>query len=370
MNKNKLLLRLFSDKERFADLINGFAGAPIVHAEDLSELDSVSHVFPNYAEEWHMMDTIDIMNTMDTINTMDMMDTNARENLNNSNDENVIKEQISQKTKKRIQAKGKERYRDLIRRCAYGLNFAIIGIENQSLVHYLMPLRTMSYDVAEYEKQAYLIGQEVKNQKGLYSAEFLSRFRKEDRLHPCITLVLYWGDKWDGPTDLQDILNFENIPPELKRFVNPYPLHLIDINTFENTDSFRTDLKQIFNFIRHSRNGMKLKEIINSDKAFEHMDEAAYDVITAFTHATELTNKKPQPDEGGKINMCEGIRQLIEEGKNEGIFIGRNEGISIGGTAKMKDLISKKLAKGKSISVIADELEETVETINKFIAAM
>ena len=315
MNKNKLLLRLFSDKERYADLMNGFAGAPIVHAEDLSELDSVSHVFPGYGEERHRMDTND-----------------------------------------------KERYRDLIRRSAYGLNFAIIGIENQSLVHYLMPLRTMSYDVAEYEKQAYLIGQEVKKQKGLSSAEFLSRFRKEDRLHPCITIVLYWGDKWDGPTDLQDILNFENIPPELKKFVNPYPLHLIDINTFENTDAFQTDLKQIFNFIRHSRNGMKLKEIINADKAFEHMDEAAYDVITAFTHATELTNKKPQPDEGGKINMCEGIRQLIEEGKNEGI--------SIGGTAKMKDLISKKLAKGKSISVIADELEETVETITQMIAAM
>ena len=228
----------------------------------------------------------------------------------------------------------------------------------------------MSYDVAEYEKQAYLIGQEVKNKKGLSSAEFLSRFRKEDRLHPCITLVLYWGDKWDGPIDLQDILNFENIPAELKRYVNPYPLHLIDINTFENTDVFQTDLKQIFNFIRHSRNGMKLKEIINSDEAFEHMDEAAYDVITAFTHATELTNKKPQPDKGGKINMCEGIRQLIEEGKNEGrsegISIGRNEGISIA----MKELINKKLAKGKSISVIADELEESVETINTLIATM
>ena len=306
MNKNKLLLRLFSDKERYADLINGFAGVPIVHAENLSELDSVSHVFPDYGVEHHMMDTSDM------------------------NDANAPKEQMTKRNKNKVQAMGKERYRDLIRRSAYGLNFAIIGIENQSLVHYLMPLRTMSYDVAEYEKQAYLIGREVKNQKGLSSAEFLSLFRKEDRLHPCITLVLYWGNKWDGPTDLHDILNFENIPPELKRLVNPYPLHLIDINTFENTDAFQTDLKQIFNFIRHSRNGMKLKEIINSDKAFEHMDEAAYDVIAAFTHATELTNKKPQPNEGGKINMCEGIRQLIEEGRNEGISIGRNEGISIG----------------------------------------
>ena len=65
------------------------------------------------------------------------------------------------------------------------------------------------------------------------------------------------------------------------------------------------------------------------------MDEAAYDVITAFTHATELTNRKLEPNEGGKIDMCEGIKQLIEEGKNEGISIGRNEGRN----DKMKDLI-------------------------------
>ena len=129
---------------------------------------------------------------------------------------------------------------------------------------------------------------------------------------------------------MYDLLNFENIPTELKRLVNNYPLHLIDINKFENTDAFETDLKQIFNFIRNSRNGMKLKELLNSDSAYEEMDEAAYDVITAFTHATELINRKLEPNEGGKIDMCEGIKQLIEEGKNEGISIGRNEGISIG----------------------------------------
>ena len=173
---------------------------------------------------------------------------------------------------------------------------------------------------------------------------------------------------------MYDLLDFESIPTELKKLVNNYPLHLIDINKFENTDAFETDLKQIFNFIRNSRNGMKLKELLNSDSAYRAMDEAAYDVITAFTHATELTNRKLEPNEGGKIDMCEGIKQLIEEGKNEGISIGRNEGISIGRNEgrndNMKDLISKKLAKGKSISVIADELEETVETIHNFIATM
>ena len=60
--------------------------------------------------------------------------------------------------------------------------------------------------------------------------------------------------------------------------------------------------------------------------------------------------------------MCEGIRQLIEEGKSEGISIGENN--------KIKELISKKLSKGKSIPMIADELEESVEVIEHFIAAM
>ena len=84
--------------------------------------------------------------------------------------------------------------------------------------------------------------------------------------------------------------------------------------------------------------------------------------------------------------MCEGIRQLIakgkDEGRSEGISIGRNEGISIGRNEgrnegisigrndTIKELIRKKLSKGKSIPTIADELEESVAVIEDFIAAM
>ena len=107
MNKNKLLLRLFSDKKRYADLINGYSGTQVVRAEDLSELDSISHVFPSYGEERHSY---------------------------HSND----------KTEGKKKKDAKERSRDLIRKSAYGLNIAIIGIENQSEVHYLMPNRSIT----------------------------------------------------------------------------------------------------------------------------------------------------------------------------------------------------------------------------------
>ena len=55
--------------------------------------------------------------------------------------------------------------RDLIKKSAFGVNFAVIGVENQEMVHYLMPLRTMEYDVAEYEKQAATIRKRVKKIK-------------------------------------------------------------------------------------------------------------------------------------------------------------------------------------------------------------
>lgn len=46
--------------------------------------------------------------------------------------------------------------------------------------------------------------------------EFLSKMRKEDRLHPIISIVLYYSEKsWDGPTYLKDMI--VEIPEEMER---------------------------------------------------------------------------------------------------------------------------------------------------------
>lgn len=45
--------------------------------------------------------------------------------------------------------------RDLFRRTALGMNFAIIGIENQETIDYSLPLRNMNYDVWKMEEDAY-----------------------------------------------------------------------------------------------------------------------------------------------------------------------------------------------------------------------
>lgn len=53
------------------------------------------------------------------------------------------------------------------------------------------------------------------------------------------------------------------------------------------------------------------------------------------------------------------MRQIKEEGREEG----RAEGAKV----KMLELVNKKLEKGKSIGVIAAELEESEEVIRKLI---
>ena len=47
----------------------------------------------------------------------------------------------------------KKKHRNLLRRVAMGINFAIIGIENQEKVDYRFPLRNMYYDVTRYTRR-------------------------------------------------------------------------------------------------------------------------------------------------------------------------------------------------------------------------
>ena len=101
------------------------------------------------------------------------------------------------------------RTRDVIKKTAYGVEFVVLGIENQQHIHYAMPLRHMIYDAMGYLKEYQEITRNYKgsNIKLSDSDEFLSRMRKEDRMHPIITLTIYTGEKvWDGPCSLKDMI--------------------------------------------------------------------------------------------------------------------------------------------------------------------
>ncbi len=123
----------------------------------------------------------------------------------------------------------------------HGLEFAILGIENQSRIHYAMPMRIMGYDYSSYKRQydnnaaKYRTKDTASQTDGLtpdnssnemVSAntpdklnpnEFLSRMKRTDKFSPVITIVIYYGEEpWDGARSLHEMLN---IPNEFKKYV-------------------------------------------------------------------------------------------------------------------------------------------------------
>ena len=57
------------------------------------------------------------------------------------------------------------------------------------------------------------------------------------------------------------------------------------------------------------------------------------------------------------------MKAIRKEGYEEGIEAGREEGREEGRYTLLETQIRKKLAKGKSIEVIADEVEEDLDTV-------
>lgn len=156
------------------------------------------------------------------------------------------------------------------------------------------------------------------------------------------------------------MLDFDGIPEELQRLVADYPLHLVDIRRFEDTSVFKTDIKQVFDFIRCSANKKKLLELVQEDEHFQHMEADAYELVTNYVRADELIKiKEEYRGKDGKVNMCQALKELIEDGRMEG----RMEGHEEGHTAAIKSVVLNMVRKGKSDEEIIEMTECSAEMI-------
>ena len=229
MTKDLCLKRYLSDKRRFADLINGFAGDgyPLVTADDLSGLGSQSE---------------------------------------------------STRTQK---------YRDRLNKVAFGINFMVIGIE--------------------------------------------------DQLKPCVTLVLYFGDEWAGAKSLHELLDFSDIPRKLREMVNDYRIHILHVQKLTDTSMYRTDVKQVFDAIRFSQDPEKFRELILTDPAYRSLDIEAYDVIVQYTRAKELLPIREKYMKGETVDMCQALTLMLKDERSEGI----KEGKLLAGLSAVRNLMSK-----------------------------
>lgn len=213
-----------SDDRRFADLFNGvlFDGKEVVRPEDLEPLDREADVLV---------------------------------------------------TDKRGKTKGVQRYRDVVKRWKKGAALAILACESQKKVHYAMPVRNMLYDSLSYAGQ---IREMWKQRSGgkeegpsfLTQEEYLSRFRKGDRICPVITIVFYYDlREWDGATDLYEMFQIEETEV-WRKFLPNHRINLVDAGNVQDLKVFRSDLQQIFGMLKCRGRGEELLKYIEKNRQY------------------------------------------------------------------------------------------------------
>ena len=228
---------------------------------------------------------------------------------------------------------------------------SILSVENQDKIDYQIPLRIMEEDTVSYARQARKIVLQNREQwKAVHkvetaedcgaavhtsgketppytSGEFLSGFRREDRIIPNITLVVYFGEEpWDGPRSLRDMFvesPFQTIAPD-------YAIYVLDVRRLSDQEimSYSDDLRVLFFMLKHARDKDKLKAAMSEDRAFQNVSDDVLSALMPYIgkKRVELL-QPPQGNRKGGLDMDTWFAQLFEAERQEGWDEGRAEGI-------------------------------------------
>jgi hypothetical protein len=194
--------------------------------------------------------------------------------------------------------------------------YLLLGIENQSKVHYAMPVRNMLYDAAQYAHQVEQKANEhrkSKMQETVTSDEYLSGFYREDRLLPVITLVIYWSPSaWNGPMSVHEMLSEQD--EDLLALVPDYKINLIEPNRMSESDfaKFQTTLAEAFEYIKYSKDKATLQQILQNNQKFHSLDRRTANLINVVTGSQlSFTQEKEV------VDMCLAIEQMRQEAIQE-----------------------------------------------------
>ncbi len=190
--------------------------------------------------------------------------------------------------------------------------YLLLAIENQSNIHYAMPVKNMVYDALQYAKQveeataSHRLSGDYKNAG---SDEYLSGFMKGDRLLPVVTLVVYFDSKeWDGPLSIHEM--FSRQDERVLALIPDYRVNLIAPALIEDEDfgKFQSSLKEVLSFIKYARDKDELKKLLDADEAFHRLGREEVDVLNACVGAKIAVKEGEEA-----IDVCLAIQQMNEE---------------------------------------------------------
>lgn len=213
-----------------------------------------------------------------------------------------------------------QKFRDVLKMAAAMKDsyaaYLILGIENQTGIHYAMPVRDMLYDALEYSDQVNKAAKSHRKAKnaGDSQAEYLSGFYKTDKLLPVVTLVVYFGaSEWDAPRSIHEMMLIKD--KRILSFVPDYKINLIAPQEIANEDfsKFKTELSVVLKYIKYSKDKTQLNAVLHEDEAFRKVTRQTAEVINT------VTNSKLEFNNGEEsIDMCKAIEDMRNDAVHEG----------------------------------------------------
>ena len=234
--------------------------------------------------------------------------------------------------------------------------------EHQSTYNPNMPLRDLFYISNEYQKLVV--------QKSLYSS-VLQKI-------PAPKFVVFYN----GTKEIEDVSEFrlssayecQTDDPDLELRVT-----VLNVNEGHNQELMEhcQTLKEYAQYVAKVRKYTSLGELSLEEAVECAVEECIKEGILAeflIQNRAEVIsmsifeyNKDEEEKKLRKAEFEAGREAGIEEGRMVGIKEGRMAGIEEGRSELLKQLIQRKLSKGKSIDEIAEELEESVTVIQNLI---
>lgn len=235
-----------------------------------------------------------------------------------------------------------QKYRDVLKSVVLmqdeKASYLLLGIENQTDVHYAMPVRNMLYDAMQYQKQISELAADRREHRAelkMTGAEYLSGILKTDKLLPVITLVIHFSAaEWDGAKSLHEMIEWPDA--HLKEYVQDYKIQIIDPAQIkpEEFKKFSTSLREVLEYIKYSKDRKKLRKLVENNPRMT-MEVNAARVIQAVTGT-----KFGISEETEVVDMCQAIDEMMEESREEGAEKGKLEVLSNllkKGTISMQD---------------------------------
>ncbi len=218
-----------------------------------------------------------------------------------------------------------ERLHDVMKLARQGIGLQLIlAIEQQTAIHYYMPVRCMVADAIAYDTQC-----RQKEKDAIARGERISYVQgvpKGTKILPVISLVFYTGNqKWDGPTQLFDLFEVEDENRGwMEEHVQNYGMHIIDARhmTEEEINCFEGDMNPFLIMLKDSYSRESLENVVAKHRETWY---ALSEIKKDNRYKDYIDSVSDEELEEG-VTMCATLDYYETKGKDQGKREGMIEG--------------------------------------------